>query len=51
MKPNNAGIQPSEMTQAIERALRRASRLLKYPLRKRKAMLGEFDFSDFLFAS
>ena len=29
----------------------RPSRLLKYPLRKRKAMLGEFDFSDFLFAS
>lgn len=27
------------------------SRLLKYSLRKRKAMLGEFDFSDFLFAS
>ena len=27
------------------------NRLLKYPLRKRKAMLGEFDFSDFLFAS
>ena len=26
MRPNNAGIQPSEMTQAIERALRRARR-------------------------
>lgn len=27
------------------------SRLLKYSVRKRKAMLGDFDFSDFLFAS
>ncbi len=27
------------------------SRLLKYSPRKRKAMLGEFDFSDFLLAS
>ena len=26
------------------------NRLLKYPLHKRKAMLGEFDFSEFLFA-
>ena len=26
------------------------NRLLKYPLRKRKAMLGEFDFFEFLFA-
>ena len=26
------------------------SRLLKYPLRKRNATQGDFDFSDFLFA-
>ena len=26
------------------------SKLLKYPVRKRKAMLGEFDFFEFLFA-
>jgi len=30
--------------------LNASSRLLKYPLRKRKAILAEFDFSDFLFA-
>ena len=27
------------------------NRLLKYSVRKRKAMLGDFDFSDFPFAS